>query len=97
MPPWTTTLSAPFKGRARYTAAAGHALYTVQLHPHEPALLLVRQRGTSKPLSLSPNDVLHVRFSDSRPSCFHVQHIQHIPSWKHNIKTAVLSGFFAEY
>jgi len=96
MPRWTTSLAAPFRASKRFTAVGNGAVYSVQMHPQEPGTVLVCLRRSSQPLALSPNDVLHVRFKDPRASALHVRHVQHIPSWKGNVKTAVVTGFFAE-
>ena len=93
MPRWTTVFAAPYKGVQAHSASSGARRFRVQFHPADESRLLVRMaRAPDNPrMSLAVGDEICVATGKTSSVTLSISHVQHMPSWKGNVRTAVIT------
>ena len=88
---WTTLLLAPFRGVRWHDAFRGPAdgaRLRVQMHPTDEHRLLMRLGKEPPPRE---GDDLEVVFGRTSRAALVVRHVQHVPSWKGNVRAVVVT------
>ena len=93
MPRWTTLLAAPYRGVRAHDATSDGRRYRVQMHPFDETRLLLRlaRPSAGDRCTLGQGDALEVVVGKTSRRTLSVAHVQHLPSWKGNTCTAIIT------
>ena len=85
--------AAPYKGVQAHSASCDGRRFRVQFNPADASRLLVRlARAPDNPrLTLAVGDEICVVLGKTTNVSLTISHVQHMPSWKGNIRTAVIT------
>lgn len=91
MPAWTTIMRSRFVGLKSFLASSGRDRYKVQIEGNSMLVRLERNNNKKGNLfALSIGDILRVYTSKIEVEEIKILHVQHLPSWKRRISSAIV-------